>query len=368
MATTAQPLQIPTTQTAATVPVLGGGVKFVHDYPVPKPGHNEVLAKVLYTGVCQSDLHVQLGTSANVDGDPIMNVKLPHVGGHEGVGRIVALGPGCDEDVKIGSFVGIRFVSRVCRRCEFCLAGQEQYCLKSTNHLHHEDGSFQEYVVLDAGYLAILPDDIDPATIGPILCAGLTTYKAVKNAHVKAGDWVVVVGAGGGLGHLAVQYARAQGALVIGVDTGPSKGEFLRSIGASDYIDFRETADLPKKVYELTNGGAQAVIVTAGNVKAFAHAAEMLKVGGTLCCVGIPPEKGHIETQITTIVIKGLHITGNLVGSLKECLEAVDLVRRGIVKPKIQIRPFKDLPAVYKELEKGDVAGRIVLKVAQDEN
>ncbi|KAI0150781.1 alcohol dehydrogenase [Xylariaceae sp. FL1272] len=359
--------QIPSTQTAATVPKLGGGVKFVHDYPVPKPGHNEVLAKVLYSGVCQSDLHTQAGTAAGADGAPITAIKLPHVGGHEGVGRIIALGPGVDDDIKLGTFVGIRFASRICRRCEFCLAGNEQHCIKSTNHLHHEDGSFQEYIALDAGYLTILPDGIDPAAIGPVLCAGLTTYKAVKNANVKAGDTVVVVGAGGGLGHLAVQYARAQGAIVIGVDGGAAKGDFIKSIGASEYLDFTQEPDLTNKVLELTNGGANAVIVTAANVKAFSQAADMLKVGGTLSCVGIPPEKGYLQTPISAIVIKGLHITGNLVGSLKECLEAVELVRRGVVKPKVTIRPFEDLPAIYDELEKGEISGRIVLKIAKDE-
>ncbi len=120
-------------------------------------------------------------------------------------------------------------------------------------------------------------------------------------------------------------------------------------------------------MHELTSGGADAVIVTAASVKAFQQAADMLKVGGTLCCVGIPAEKGYLLTPISSIVIKGLHITGNLVGSLKECLEAVDLVRRGVVKPKISVRPFEDLPKIYDELEKGDVSGRVVLKIAKDE-
>ena len=104
-------------------------------------------------------------------------MKLPHVGGHEGVGRVVELGPGCSEDIKLGMLVGIRFASRICRRCDACLSGREQYCPKATNHLHHEDGSFQEYIALDASYLAILPNDIDPSVIGPVLCAGLTAYK-----------------------------------------------------------------------------------------------------------------------------------------------------------------------------------------------
>lgn len=164
----------------------------------------------------------------------------------------------------------------------------------------------------------------------------------------------------------SVQYAIAQGGIVIGVDGGSEKGEFIQSVGARHYIDFK-TTDVTARVHELTNGGADSVIVTAGSVKAFSQAADMLKIGGTLACVGIPPGKGHIETPISTIVIKGLHITGNLVGSLKECLEAVNLVRLGYVKPKVTIRPFEDLPAIYEEMERGDIPGRIAVKIAKDE-
>lgn len=161
-----------------------------------------------------------------------------------------------------------------------------------------------------------------------------------------------------------MQYARAQGALVIGVDTGPGKREFVLGLGASEFIDFA-SEDPVKRVQEITGLGAHGAVVTAGNAKAFAHACEMLRVGGTLSCVGIPPGRPCLETPIPTIVIKGLRITGNLVGSLKECMEAVDLVRRGVVKPEIKVRPFKDLPQVYEEMEKGDIEGRVVLKVAE---
>ncbi|KAJ6188381.1 hypothetical protein N7519_003289 [Penicillium mononematosum] len=332
-------VNIPQTQTVALVRSLGGQVEFNTDYPVPVPGRNEVLAKVLYTGVCQSDLHTKSGTAAGPDGNPITKIKLPHVGGHEGIGRVVALGPDITHaaGLKVGTLVGIRFASRICRRCEFCLAGTEQYCVASTNHLHHEDGSFQQYIALDADYLTVLPDDVDPRVMGPVLCAGLTAYKAVLNANVRPGNWLVVIGAGGGLGHLAVQYARAQGALVIGVDTGPGKGDFIKGLGAQEFIDFA-TEDPIKRVQEITGLGAHAAVVTAGIAKAFAHACDMLR---------------------------GLKITGNLVGSLKECMEAVDMVRRGIVKPVVKVRPFKDLPQVYEEMEKGDISGRIVLQITE---
>lgn len=148
------------------------------------------------------------------------------------------------------------------------------------------------------------------------------------------------------------------------MDTGPGKRDFVLGIGAQEFIDFA-TEDPIQKVHAITGLGAHAAVVTAGNAKAFAHACEMLRVGGTLSCVGIPPGNPCLETPICTIVIKGLRITGNLVGSLKECMEAVDLVRRGVVKPVIKVRPFKDLPQVYEEMEKGDIAGRIVLQVAE---
>ncbi|KAI9723536.1 MAG: hypothetical protein M1828_004132 [Chrysothrix sp. TS-e1954] len=357
----------PAQQTAAVVPKLGGPVEIRTDYPTPSPGANEVLAKVLYTGVCQSDLHTKCGTAAGADGSPITKVKLPHVGGHEGVGRVVELGSGCGDDVKLGALVGIRFASRICRRCDACLAGREQYCPKATNHLHHEDGSFQEYIVLDADYLAILPDDIDPSVIGPVLCAGLTAYKAVKEANVKPMDWVVVSGAGGGLGHLAVQYAKAHGASVVAIDSGKEKGEYLKTLGINAYVDISITPSPTDMVQTLTQGGAHVVIVTSANGRAFAQAADMLRIGGILGCVGIPPGKQYIETPVSSIVIRGLRIQGNLVGSLKECLEAVEYVRRGLVKPRIEVRAFDELPQVYDDLEQGRIAGRVVLKVAKDE-
>lgn len=198
---------IPKTQRAALVPKLGGPVNIIADYPVPTPGQNEVLVQVLYTGVCQSDLHTARGTAPGPDGKFITDIKLPHVGGHEGVGRIVQIGPPATESkspfVKIGDIVGVRFLARVCHECEFCVSDREQHCAKATNHLHHEDGSFQEYCVLDRDYLTQLDDDIDVKVAGPALCAGVTAFKAVRNASVQKGQWLVVVGAGGGLGHFA---------------------------------------------------------------------------------------------------------------------------------------------------------------------
>ena len=132
------------------------------------------------------DLHTKAGTATGADGLPITNIKLPHVGGHEGVGRVVAFGPNLSpkDDLQLGTLVGIRFASRICHECEYCTSGREQHCGNATNHLHHEDGSFQEYCVLDTKYLTTLPQDIDPKVVGPTLCAGVTAYK-VSSTSLK---------------------------------------------------------------------------------------------------------------------------------------------------------------------------------------
>lgn len=154
---------------------------------------------------------------------------------------------------------------------------------------------------------------------------------------------------------------------MIAIDTGNKKRDYCLSLGAAYFIDFKTTESMPAAIQEITNGGAHGVVCTAGNPKAYAMAAELVRLNGTLACVGIPPGGPFLEVPISTIVIKGLRIVGSLVGSLKETFEAVELTRLGIVTPNVEMRPFKDLPQVYEELERDAVAGRVVLKVANDE-
>ena len=162
----------------------------------------------------------------------------------------------------------------------------------------------------------------------------------------------------------AVQYGKVAGAQVIGVDTGQVKKEFVESLGGR-FVDFAKSADLVEEVKSITGGGAHAAVVTSGSPRAFSGAVDMLRIGGTLCCIGIPPGDIHLTTPIATIIIKGLRVIGNLVGSMEETLEAVELVRNGSVKPHIEVREFEELPQIYEMLEKGDILGRIVLKVAK---
>lgn len=159
-----------------------------------------------------------------------------------------------------------------------------------------------------------------------------------------------------------MQYGLALGAKVIGVDAGAEKKQFVESLGAR-FLDFSTCKDIAEEIKAITGGGAHAVVVTSGHPRAFHQITDMIRTGGSLCMVGIPPGDVHLDTPIATIVIKGLRIQGNLVGSLKETLEALELVRSGQVKPHVKLHPFRDLPQVYEMLEKGDVPGRIVLQM-----
>jgi alcohol dehydrogenase, propanol-preferring len=319
-----------------------------------------------------SDLHTKAGTAPSATGAPITNIKLPHVGGHEGVGRVAALGPDVASNITLNTLVGIRFLSTTCHACEYCVAGLDQYCQSATNHLHHEDGSFQQYCLLRSGKEAedfVVLRNVDESdtellkVLGPTLCAGVTAYKAVKNSGIKRGEWLTVVGAGGGLGHFAVQYALALGARVIGIDAGPHKHDFITSLGASHYIDITQTPNIASEVHRLTNGGTHALIVTSGHPSAFTKLADMIRTGGALCMVGIPPGEVKLDMPVSEIIIRGLRIQGNLVGSLAETMEAVELVRQGKVKPRVQVLPFRDLERAYELLESGKVMGRIVLQM-----
>ncbi len=159
-----------------------------------------------------------------------------------------------------------------------------------------------------------------------------------------------------------MQYGLAVGAKVLGIDAGDNKKQFIESMGAQ-YLDFTKSSDLVADVVSITNGGAHAAVVTSGHPAAFNHAADVLRIGGALCMVGIPPGDVHLRTPIATIVIKGIRIFGNLVGSMKETLESVELVRLGKVRPHVKVRAFRELPKIYEMLEKGDIPGRIVLQV-----
>jgi len=200
-----------------------------------------------------------------------------------------------------------------------------------------------------------------------MLCAGVTVYSALRKSNAESGSWVVLLGAGGGLGHLAVQFsARAIGHRVIGIDHSSKKDIVLES-GAEHFIPIDGTDDMAAAVKELTDGlGAHAVLVLTANNKAYGSSLDLLRFGGRLVCVGIPEgEPVPIESALPGMMVaKGTSIVGSAVGDRKEALETLEFAARGVVKTHFRVEKMDKLDDVFREMGEGTLKGRVVLDLA----
>ena len=300
--------------------------------------------------------------------DHKLKPEYNQVGGHEGVGEVAKLGPGVDETdvIKVGKRVGVKWVAGVCGRCEACYQGAESCCPNQKISGYFTPGTFQQYVLAPANYATPIPDGLDSADAAPMLCAGLTTYSALRKSNTQPGDWVVISGAGGGLGHLAVQIAaRGMNLRVIAVDAG-HKDEFVKKCGAEHFFDVLKLdgTQLAEKVKEVTGGRmAKAVIVcTAANV-AYEQGLGLLGFNGTLVCVGIPEHKREPikSADPAKIVMTQLRIVGSAVGTQWEALQVLDMAARGQIKSSHRIEKLENLTKVFEEMEGGKLQGRVVL-------
>ncbi|OJD35949.1 alcohol dehydrogenase [Diplodia corticola] len=336
----------------------------VVELDTPEPGPGEVLINLSHSGVCHSDFGIMMNNWTQLP----FPTKEGQVGGHEGVGKIVKMGPGADAAaVKVGDRVGIKWVSGICGSCVACLAGMDGQCTNQKVSGYYTPGTFQQYVLAPANYVTPIPDGLDSAEAAPMLCAGVTTYSALRKSNAQSGDWVVLLGAGGGLGHIAVQLgARGMSYRIIGIDH-DSKEDLVLSSGAEHFLPISHGKDLPTKVQELTGGlGASAVVVLTAANAAYAQAADMLRIGGTLVCVGIPegepvPIAGAMPQFL---VAKALKIVGVAVGDRREAIETMDFARRGIVKTHFRTEKMDALTGVFNEMEAGRVKGRVVLDLS----
>src|SRR5271165_3300339 len=274
----------------------------IEQAPVPEAGPGQILVKVAACGVCHTDLHA-------VDGDWPFKPKPPFIPGHEGVGYVAAVGTGV-KYVKEGDRVGVPWLYTACGRCTHCLGGWETLCEAQKNTGYSVNGAFAEYVLADPNYVGHLPAKVGFAEIAPILCAGVTVYKGLKVADVKPGDWVVISGIGG-LGHLAVQYAKAMGLNVLAVDVDDAKLELAKQLGAALAVNARN--EDPVAFVKKAIGGGQGVLVTAVSPKAFKQALGMVGRGGTVSLNGLPP--GDFPVSIFDTVIDGITIRGSIVGT-----------------------------------------------------
>jgi propanol-preferring alcohol dehydrogenase len=324
----------------------------IEERPVPTPRAGEVLVAIMATGVCHTDLHA-------VDGDWPVRPTPPFVPGHEGAGVVAAVGAGVTH-VKEGDRVGIAWLHDACGACEHCITGWETLCEAQHDSGYSVDGTFAEYAIGSAGYVARLPPRADFAEVAPILCAGVTTYKGIKETEARPGEWIAISGIGG-LGHLAIQYARAMGLHVAALDVSDAKLTLARDLGAEITLD----ANLPDAAEQLvsrTGGGAHGVLVTAVSPRAFAQSLQLVRRKGTISLVGLPP--GNFATPIFDVVLKRITLRGSIVGTRKDLAEALAFAADGKVRAHIHKARLDDVNQVFADLKAGRVDGRVVLDLA----
>lgn len=340
---------IPKSMKAAVVEQFGEPL-VIREVPVPQPGPGQALVEIEATGVCHTDVHA-------ADGDWPIQPKLPFIPGHEGTGRVVALGAGVTH-LKLGDRVGIAWLHSACGHCGYCLSGWETLCASQENSGYSVNGSFAEYCLAQADYLGRIPEGLSFVDAAPILCAGVTTYKGLKQTAARPGEWVVISGVGG-LGHLAIQYAKAMGLNVAAVDLGPEKMALARRLGADIAIDAR-TTDAPAEIRKLI-GGAHGVLVTAVSTVAFKHAIGMLRRGGTCVMNGLPP--GEFPVSIFDMVLNGYTLRGSIVGTRLDLEEALRFAAEGKVKATIETLALDSVNETIDRLKAGKVNGRVVLGI-----
>ncbi|SOB94046.1 propanol-preferring alcohol dehydrogenase [Ureibacillus xyleni] len=316
----------------------------------PTLERGEILVKIEACGVCHTDLHA-------AHGDWPVKPKLPLIPGHEGVGVVVEVASDVSS-VKIGDRVGIPWLYSACGDCEYCLSGQETLCPNQLNGGYSVDGGYAEYCKAPADYVARIPKEADPVEIAPILCAGVTTYKALKISGAKPGEWVAIYGIGG-LGHIALQYAKAMGLNVVAVDISDDKSNLALELGAD--IAINGLKEDPVEAIKEKVGGVHAAVSVAVSKKAFEQAYQSVRRGGTLVVVGLPNDE--LPIPIFDTVLNAVTVKGSIVGTRKDMQEAIDFAVRGKVRAMIETTELDNINEVFKRMEEGKINGRVVLKI-----
>ncbi len=323
------------TMKAAVVREFGKPLS-IDEVPIPEPGPGMIQVAIQASGVCHTDLHA-------AEGDWPAKPKPPFIPGHEGVGFVSAVGKGV-KHVKEGDRVGVPWLYTACCCCRHCRGGWETLCEQQQNTGYSVNGGFADYVVADPTYVGHLPDNVGFIEIAPVLCAGVTVYKGLKVTDTKPGDWVVISGIGG-LGHMAVQYAKAMGMNVAAVDIDDEKLAFARKLGATVTVNAATDPNPAATIKRETDGGAQGVLVTAVGRKAFEQAIGMVARGGTVALNGLPP--GDFPLDIFGVVLNGITVRGSIVGTRLDLQESLDFAGQGKVKATVHSAKLEDINDIF---------------------
>jgi D-arabinose 1-dehydrogenase-like Zn-dependent alcohol dehydrogenase len=329
----------------AQVAKAGGDFELV-EREIPQPGAGEVRIKVEACGICHSDALVKQG------GFP--GLTYPRVPGHEAVGFIDEVGNGVTEWKK-GDQVGVGWHGGHCFWCDSCRRGDFVTCQNEAITGVTRDGGYQQYMLARQEALALVPEDLDPADAGPLMCAGITTFNALRNSGARPGDLVGVLGIGG-LGHLGIQYAAKSGFRTVGIGRGPENGALAKKLGAFAYVDSKATkvADELKKL-----GGIKVLLATAPNAKAMAETIDGLAVGGKLLVVGAPFEP--MEVSVLSLLLSRRGIQGWPSGTARDSQDTLEFSKFAGVRPMIEKFPLAKVNDGYERMLCGKAEFRVVL-------
>jgi propanol-preferring alcohol dehydrogenase len=323
----------------------------IEETPIPEPGEGQIQVKIEACGVCHTDLHA-------AEGDWPIKPSPPFIPGHEGVGYVSGLGRHV-KGIKEGDRIGVPWLHTACGKCEYCTSGWETLCATQQNTGYSVNGGFAEYALADPDFVGHVPNGTDFVQVAPVLCAGVTVYKGLKMTDAKPGHWVVISGIGG-LGHLAVQYAKAMGFQVAAVDVEDSKLDLAKRLGASVAVNARTEDPIAFMKKEI--GGAHGVLVTAVSPKAFEQAIGMVRRGGTVSLNGLPP--GTFPLNIFEIVLNAITVRGSIVGTRSDLRDALELARAGKVKATVEADRLENINQIFHRMKGGKIDGRIVLNLA----
>lgn len=337
--------------------ILESGELTIREVPMRDPGPDEARVRMTAAGVCHSDVHLMKNDWPGFIGPG------PTPFGHEGIGIVDALGPGAERFARVGDrvIVGLGGAGGGywCGACEFCLGGKPRLCSEAKGIL----GTYADHLTLWARSLVTLPDSVDDMQV-PLACGGLTAYSAVKKLQqfgVLPGKPIAIVGAAGGLGHYGVQVANAFGYKVIGIDVGPERIEFVRSLGVAAAYDVDEAHERIRAEF----GGARASVVFAARLAGFELGFRILRRGGVFVSVGMPAaSEGGLGLSPLDLMRKDALVMSSAVGTVEDMRELVALAADGKVRTHVgRTGTLEDLHAVLAELEAGVYAGRAVLTI-----
>ncbi|KAK0966813.1 hypothetical protein LTR91_016345 [Friedmanniomyces endolithicus] len=328
----------------------------VQEVDVPEPKDDEVLLKLNCTGLCMSDIHFMMNDWAV----PPMSALGTKCAGHEGAGVVVKLGKNVT-DWKVGDRGGVKPLWDVCHNCQECWNGRENYCQKGVYTGLMAEGTYMQYIVSPAKYTSRIPDGVPDEVAGPIMCSASTMHRALIDSGLKAGNWVVFPGGGGGVGIQGVQLAKAMGMRPIVVDSGSAKKELSTKMGAEHFIDFKEHSDVAAEIKKVADGvGAHGVLVTA--YQSYKDSISFIgdRIGGKIMCIALPPAGTiMLGTDPNFFAFKNLSIIGTLVGTMQDTAATLDYARRGLLKSISEVRGMSAFPESVQQLRRGEIAGRV---------